>query len=190
MVQLIQTAIASIYHTGLIQIARWITHVVSNQSIVQIDLRFSDLDIRIGVVETETISQCETFHRLGIHLQFSIYLLCIAMVIVVCDCPIWIGDSVRSQPCLRSIERKAQILLVNQRDITRELIQTINNRCTLIGIYHIGFRAGKIDRTRYFQPIYRLITTAERNCMALICIFIARHYAVITSIGIRCIIRH
>ena len=190
MIKLISSSITWPDITTLVHVTRRIALIIGNQLIIKCNLRITDLGIIISIVETEAISQGQILDRINICLNLTINLLGIGMIIVILQSPVWVGDSIRSKVSLRSIEWAAQILLVKQRNITWQLIETIYYRCSLECTHCISCTTGKIEWRRQLAPVVSLISITESQCITLVSILITRHDTIITRIGIRQVISH
>ena len=111
----------------MVHVAGSIAVVLVDESIVKGDLRVTHLIVVVGIVKTEAIRECQTLYRHKVELEFAVYLLTVGGVFVVVKCPIRVGDTIRSEVGFRSVERAAEILHVNDRDVTGHFKHTVNH---------------------------------------------------------------
>ena len=114
MVQLVVALILCVDVTVLVHVRRSITVVLLNEGIVKTNLRIANLEVEVGVVETEAIGKGELLHQLDVGLNLTEHLLTIVMVVVVLDSPVGVGDTIRSIPSLGSIKSIDKVLTVDE----------------------------------------------------------------------------
>ena len=114
MVELVVALILCVDVTVLVHVRRSIAVVLLNEGIVKANLRIADLEIIVGIVETETIGERELLHQLDVGLNLTEHLLTIVVVVVVLDSPVGVGDTIRSIPSLGGVESVDKVLAVDE----------------------------------------------------------------------------
>ena len=189
-VQLVAATIAGIYITILVHVGGSIAIVLVNQRIIQFNLRITPLHVVVRIVETHTVGQCQILDRLDVQLHLTVNLLGCSVVVVVLQRPIGIGDAVRSEVSLRLVEGRAGIFHIDDGNVARHFIQTVDNGCSLIGTYRIGAGTCEVDRRGDLQPVGGIVRAAESNGVTFVLVVVARHDTVIARIRIRDVVRH
>ena len=182
-VGLIAAIVVCIHITVSVQRGRSITLVVIDQGVVESDLRLTVLLVVVAVVEAVAIGQGQVLERLDVGLQLTEDLLLVRLVVTVLDGPVRTGDTVRSHVGFRRVECGREALQVHQGDVTRQLIEAVDEGSTLELADRVGLGSREVDLGGDLHPAGRSEGVAHRNRVAGVRVLVARDDTVIVRVG-------